>query len=97
MNYNKDTRIGEILANDPKKIEILLEAGMHCIGCPASYGETIEEACMIHGIDAQDIVDELNEPDEDVDEQNYTEDNTEEIKEEIKEENNQEGNKNSNN
>ena len=38
-----------------------MEAGMHCVGCPASQAETLEEACMVHGIDVQDIVDMLNE------------------------------------
>lgn len=61
MKFNKDTKIGEILEKAPKKAELLIEAGMHCIGCPASQGETLEEACMIHGIDVNDIVDELNE------------------------------------
>ena len=64
MKYNKDKKIGEILEKTPEKAELLIEAGMHCIGCPASQGETLEEACMIHGIDVNDIVDELNEEDE---------------------------------
>lgn len=64
MKFNKDTKIGEILEKAPEKAELLIEAGMHCIGCPASQGETLEEACMIHGIDVNDIVDELNEEDE---------------------------------
>ena len=59
-----DTKIGEILEKAPEKADLLIEAGMHCIGCPASQGETLEEACMIHGIDVNDIVDELNEEDE---------------------------------
>ena len=64
MKFNKDTKIGEILEKAPEKAELLIEAGMHCIGCPASQGETLEEACMIHGIYVNDIVDELNEEDE---------------------------------
>ena len=60
MKFNKDTKIGEILEKDPDKVEILIQAGMHCIGCPASQGETLEEACMIHGIDVNDVVEELN-------------------------------------
>ena len=64
MKFNKDTKIGEILEKAPEKADLLIEAGMHCIGCPASQGETLEEACMIHGIDVNDIVDELNEEDE---------------------------------
>ena len=50
MNFNKDTRIGEILEKAPEKAEILLEIGMHCLGCPASQMETLEEACDVHGI-----------------------------------------------
>ncbi len=64
MKFNKDTKIGELLEKAPEKVDLLLQAGMHCIGCPASQGETLEEACMIHGIDVNDIVDELNEEDE---------------------------------
>ena len=60
MKFNKDTRIGEILENAPEKAEILINVGMHCIGCPASQMETLEEACMIHGIDVNDVVNELN-------------------------------------
>ncbi len=68
MEINKDMKIGELLEIAPEKINILLEAGMHCIGCPASQAETLEEACMVHGIDVQDILDVINEKeDEDID------------------------------
>ena len=60
MQFNKDTRIGELLEKAPEKSEILLEAGMHCLGCPASQMETLEEACDVHGIDVQEILDKLN-------------------------------------
>ena len=60
MEFNKDTTIGEILEKAPEKAEILLEIGMHCLGCPASQMETLEEACLIHGIDVNEVVDELN-------------------------------------
>ncbi len=60
MKFDKDTRIGEILEKDPKKAEILLEVGMHCIGCPASQMETLEEACEVHGIDVEEVVEKLN-------------------------------------
>lgn len=60
MKFNKDMTIGEVLAKAPERIDILLAAGMHCIGCPASQAETIEEACMVHGIDTQEVIDELN-------------------------------------
>ena len=52
--------IGELLEKAPEKADILLEAGMHCLGCPASQGETIEEACEVHGIDADEIIEKLN-------------------------------------
>jgi hydroxylamine reductase len=57
---DKDMLIGEILEKHPEYAEILLEAGMHCLGCPASAGETLEEACMVHGIDVLDILEKLN-------------------------------------
>lgn len=60
MNFNKDTKIGEILQKAPEKAEILLNAGMHCLGCPASQEETLEEACEVHGIDVETLVEELN-------------------------------------
>ena len=64
MKFSKDTKIGEIIEKAPEKVDLLLQVGMHCIGCPASQGETLEEACMIHGINVNDVVDELNEEDE---------------------------------
>lgn len=60
MKFSKDTKIGEIIEQDPDKVDVLVEAGMHCIGCPASQEETLEEACMIHGIDVNELVEELN-------------------------------------
>lgn len=60
MTFSKDTRIGEILEKAPEKAEILLQVGMHCIGCPASQMETLEEACEVHGIDVEDVVEKLN-------------------------------------
>ena len=60
MEFNKGTRIGEILEKAPEKAEILLQVGMHCIGCPASQMETLEEACEVHGIDVEDVVEKLN-------------------------------------
>ena len=60
MNFNKDTRIGEILEKAQEKAEILLEIGMHCLGCPASQMETLEEACDVHGIDVNEVLEKLN-------------------------------------
>lgn len=56
----KTTKIGELLEKSPEKAEILLNAGMHCLGCPAAQGETLEEACAVHGIDVEELVKELN-------------------------------------
>lgn len=52
--------IFEIIELKPDAIEILTEAGMHCIGCPASSGETLEEACFVHGIDVDEVLKKLN-------------------------------------
>ncbi len=60
MKFNKDTKIGELLENAPEKADILIEAGMHCLGCPASQEETLEEACEVHGIDVEELVEKLN-------------------------------------
>ena len=60
MKIEKTTNIGELLEMGPEKAEILLDAGMHCLGCPASQAETIEEACDVHGIDADELVAKLN-------------------------------------
>ena len=60
MKFEKTTKIGEIIENAPEKAEILLSAGMHCLGCPAAQGETLEEACAVHGIDVEELVNKLN-------------------------------------
>ena len=57
MTITKKTIIGEIIDKAPEKVNILLDAGMHCIGCAISEDETLEEACMVHGID---LIEELN-------------------------------------
>ena len=56
----KTTKIGDLLERAPEKAEILLEIGMHCLGCPASAGESLEEACAVHGIDVDALVEKLN-------------------------------------
>ena len=60
MKIQKTTTIGEILQIAPEKADILLEMGMHCLGCPSSQMETIEEACEVHGIDVEEILEKLN-------------------------------------
>ena len=56
---NKDTTIGEVIQIDAGVIPILMGAGMHCVGCPSSEGETLEEAAMVHGIDGDMLVEEI--------------------------------------
>lgn len=58
---NKDMTIGEIIRIDQDIIPILLAAGMHCVGCPSAQGETIMEAALVHGIDGEKLVAEINE------------------------------------
>ena len=57
----KDTIIGDILDIDETTAPLFLSIGMHCLGCPASRGETIEQACMVHGVDADELVAKINE------------------------------------
>ena len=56
----KEMIIGEIVEKGEKYVEVLLNAGMHCLGCPAARGESLEEACAVHGIDVDALVEELN-------------------------------------
>lgn len=60
MKIEKTTKIGEIIETAPEKAELLLQAGMHCLGCPAAREETLEEACAVHGIDVEELVNQLN-------------------------------------
>ncbi|HBJ26268.1 MAG TPA: disulfide oxidoreductase [Ruminococcaceae bacterium] len=61
MKVTKDTVIGDILdAAGEAAAPIFFSMGMHCLGCPASRGETVEQACMVHGVDADEIVEQLN-------------------------------------
>ena len=57
----KDMLIGDILDADRGTAMFFFEMGMHCLGCPASRGETVEEACMVHGVDADTLVATINE------------------------------------
>ena len=56
----RTTKIGELLRAHPEKADILLQAGMHCLGCPASQAETLEQACDVHGIDVDELLEKLN-------------------------------------
>lgn len=57
----KDMTIGDILDADRETVPFFLEMGMHCLGCPASRGETVEEACAVHGVDVDELVNKINE------------------------------------
>lgn len=58
---SKEMTIGEIITVDQGIIPILLASGMHCIGCPSSQGESLEEAAMVHGMDADELMGTINE------------------------------------
>jgi hybrid cluster-associated redox disulfide protein len=60
MKVTKETLIGEALQINSGIAPILMEIGMHCLGCPASQGESLEEACMVHGVDADELVNKIN-------------------------------------
>ena len=61
MIFIKDMSIADMITANPDVVPILLNAGMHCIGCPSAMGETIEEAAMVHGLDADMLLEDINE------------------------------------
>ena len=61
MTITKETVIGDILDYAPAVAPFFLAMGMHCLGCPASRGETIEEACAVNGVDPEELIGKLNE------------------------------------
>lgn len=60
QQVTKSTMIGELLQIDANIAPVLLNIGMHCLGCPSSQMETIEEAAMVHGIEPDELVGEIN-------------------------------------
>ncbi|MBQ6815701.1 MAG: DUF1858 domain-containing protein [Clostridia bacterium] len=60
MKITKDMCIGDVLDMDTGAAKFFFEIGMHCLGCPASRGESIEEACQVHGTDCDSLVEKLN-------------------------------------
>jgi len=60
MAFTKDTLIGDVLEENPELAKYFFEIGMHCLGCPASRSETIEEACQVHGTDVEELLNKLN-------------------------------------
>ena len=61
MEITKDSIVGEVLDFEPETAQFFFEIGMHCLGCPASRGESIEMACAVHGKDADELVTKINE------------------------------------
>ena len=61
MQISKDMLIGQLLGVDDLIAPILMRAGMHCLGCPSSQRESLEEACMVHGINCDELVAQINE------------------------------------
>ena len=57
----KDMTIGEILRTKPEVAPVLMDAGMHCLGCPSAQGETLEEAAMVHGMDVDALMGKISE------------------------------------
>lgn len=60
MVYTKDTLIGEALDSDMSLAEYFIEMGMHCLGCPSARGESIAEACEVHGVDCEELLEKMN-------------------------------------
>lgn len=61
IKITKESVIGDVLDAAPSTAPFFLEMGMHCLGCPSARGESIEEACMVHDVDPDDLVERLNE------------------------------------
>jgi len=60
VEITKQTIIGDILDYDRTTAQYFLEMGMHCLGCPASRGESVEQACAVHGVDVDELVSKLS-------------------------------------
>lgn len=61
MEITKATTMGEMLQYDMGIAYVLMESGMHCVGCPSSIGESLEEACMVHGLNADEVMANIQE------------------------------------
>ena len=60
MKATKDMTIGQLLSVAPLVAPVLMEVGMHCLGCPSAQAETLEEAALVHGLDADLLVEKIN-------------------------------------
>lgn len=56
----KDMTIREVLQKDPRTADVLMKYGMHCLGCPSATGESVGQAAMVHGIDVEKLMEDLN-------------------------------------
>ena len=61
MKIEKTSIIGDVLDAFPQTAPVFMSIGMHCLGCPASRGESVEDACMVHGVDPDELIKKLNE------------------------------------
>ncbi|MDO5755020.1 MAG: DUF1858 domain-containing protein [Tissierellia bacterium] len=61
MEITKDMLIGDVIRQNPETVEILFRNGLSCVGCPASQMESLEEAAMVHGLDINYLLEQLNE------------------------------------
>jgi hybrid cluster-associated redox disulfide protein len=60
MTVTKDSIIGDVLDHNPETAQFFFEIGMHCLGCPSARGESIADACMVHGTDADALIAKIN-------------------------------------
>ena len=60
VKIEKDTIIGDVLDIAPQAAPLFLAIGMHCLGCPSARGETLEQACMVHGVDPDALLEKIN-------------------------------------
>ena len=63
MTITKDMLLGDILREKTESADTLMKVGMHCLGCPSSQMESLEEACMVHGLDVDEVLEFLNDAD----------------------------------
>ncbi len=64
MQITKDSTIGDVLDKDRSLAAYFFDMGMYCLGCPSARAETIEQACMVHGVDPDELLEKLNKPKE---------------------------------
>lgn len=61
MEITKETTMGEMLEYDNGIAYVLMQSGMHCVGCPSSIGESLEQACVVHGLDVDEVLQSIKE------------------------------------